>query len=128
MPEGERESFVAVFLHILEDIIFVLYLAPNGILCKTLISEQNKKTSSEPSSPGLCLGHTPEPSSPAECSLKTTAFKVPKIFSKEGPRERLAVLALRAGERTFVVTVSERLLGSGLSQAFRFRAADPGDC
>lgn len=41
MSEGGNGS-LQWFSHIFEDIIFVLYLAPNGILCKTLIHELNR--------------------------------------------------------------------------------------
>lgn len=70
------------FSHLFEDIIFDLYLAPNEILCKTLIDEwnENKDALREP------RARSPEPlSSPvpgthpralhcSEYKLKTAAF------------------------------------------------------
>lgn len=107
------------FSHVSEDIIFVLYLAPNEILCKTLIHEQNRNRAAwgEPRArspepdvfPWAVPGAHPRtllPPGNSLKSLKSAAFKVSEIFSEEGPREWLAEpWNLLADERTFGLTI-----------------------
>lgn len=79
------------FSHIFEDITLVLYLAPNGILCKTLICEWSKKRNALVGTQGqeptvFSWAVAWEPKTPVSC-WETTGFKVPQVFSKEGPGE-----------------------------------------
>ena len=53
----------------------------SGIKTELLWGNREPGTQNLLFSPGLCLGHT---LGPVNC-LKTTAFKVPQIFSKEDP-------------------------------------------
>lgn len=56
--------------------------------------------------PWAVPGASLEPGYPCEHRLKTTAFKVPRILSKEGLRELLAESwSLLAEERTFALTI-----------------------
>lgn len=80
----------------------------SGVKTELLRGNQKPRAPSLLFSAGPCLGHTWEPQYCSEHSLKTTAFKVLRIFSKEGPSEWLAESQnILAEERTFVLTVSE---------------------